>query len=246
MPHKLHARLDIALIWLALASVAGCGQSWAPDAYFTSWRQSRSGAAAPSTAKSPLTEPAAGSAVGEPAAKSKSVEFSGETDQRQAAAEARRALLKAQSAAEAAEKASAAAVEASKQAEQAAARAGNVSLGPVPATNFTSTEPAKISSMVLSSAGHDAVDKNRAQSKELIYKLDQAIGKIDRTKLDADGTKRADLAEQLLRGAQKALGQDDYVAASSLATKASVVLAPLIDRTGEPIPASSVSNRRLF
>jgi hypothetical protein len=244
MPHKLKARLGIALIWLALASVAGCGQSWAPDAYFGSWRQSRSGAATPTTAKPPLTEPASGTAVGEPTAKS--VEFSSQTDQQHAAAEARRALLKAQSAAQAAEKASEAAVEASKEAEQAAARAGNVSPGPAPATNFASTESAKPSSIVLSSASQDAVEKNRAQSKELIDKLDQAIGKIDRTKLDTDGTKRADLAEQLLRGAQKALGQDDYVAASSLATKASVMLAPLIDRTAQPIPASSVSNRRLF
>jgi hypothetical protein len=244
MPHKLEARPGVALIWLALVSVAGCGQPWAPEAYLARWRQSRSGAATPSTAKSPLTEPAASSAVGEPAAKS--VEFSNEADQRQAAVQARRALLKAQSAAEAAEKASEQAVEASKQAEQAAARAGNVSPGPAPATNSTSTEPAKTSSIILSSAGQDALEKNRAQSKELIDRLDQAIGKIDRTKLDADSTKRADLAEQLLRGAQKALGQDDYVAARSLATKASVMLAPLIDRTAEPIPASSVSSRRLF
>jgi hypothetical protein len=81
---------------------------------------------------------------------------------------------------------------------------------------------------VLSSADQATDEKTRASTANSIQKLNQALKKINRARLDADGVQRADLADKLLQSAQRALARNDDAAASSLVTKASVMLAPLI------------------
>jgi hypothetical protein len=64
-------------------------------------------------------------------------------------------------------------------------------------------------------------------ASKLIADVDKIEKRIDRKNLSADETQRDILARRLLQGAKKALAERDNVAAISLASKASTLLAPL-------------------
>jgi hypothetical protein len=224
------------LILLPLIALVGCGNV-GTDSYLASWRRWAAGSAASTSrprdaaAKAARVTPIPDdqsdveSATAIPSAASKE----------QAAAEALRASLKARSAAEAAKKASDQAVAASKEASEAAARAGNGS--PAIGTSVPSSDaatPAPVipggspSVVILSSAIDGTEEQNRARTVELIRGLDQSVAKIDPTRLDPDAAKRKELAASLVQSAHKALLQNDFLEANSLASKASVMLAPLM------------------
>ena len=71
---------------------------------------------------------------------------------------------------------------------------------------------------------------------KLIDDVDKIEKRIDRKNLSADEAQRDILAQRLLQGAKKALAERDNVAATSLASKASTLLAPL------PKVSSSANN----
>jgi hypothetical protein len=232
------AGLCSRFILLPLIAVVGCGNFGPAGSFFESWRQWAAGSAAPASGVSNTSAMQASRASpipnGQSAVEADSAAPPAASKQ-QAAAEALRASLKAQSAAAAATKASEQALEASKEAAQAAARAGNGS--PAAGTSIPLSESAKpaaaepggsSSTVILSSASDGTGEQNRAQTEERIRRLDQSIAKIDPTTLDADAAQRKELAERFVQGAQKALLQNDYLEANSLAKKASVMLAPLI------------------
>lgn len=160
------------------------------------------------------------------------------------AAAALRASREAQTAAQTAKRASEEAAEASREAMEAASRAnGGSPAATLPTSSVNPAPPAQQSTappIVLSSADQATDQKNRASTVNAIQKLNQAMKKINRATLDADGVQRTALADKLLEGARRALARKDEAAASSLVTKASVMLAPLIgsvtDASGSPSP----------
>jgi hypothetical protein len=74
------------------------------------------------------------------------------------------------------------------------------------------------------SAGDDA---DPAKAAKLIQDVDGIEKRVDRTNLSADDSQRDILAQKLLLEARESLAEHDSVAAMSLATKASTLLAPL-------------------
>ena len=70
-------------------------------------------------------------------------------------------------------------------------------------------------------------ERSPANAAKLIDDIDKIEKRIDRNNLSADESERDILAQRLLQGAKKALADGDNVAAISLATKASTLLAPL-------------------
>jgi hypothetical protein len=68
---------------------------------------------------------------------------------------------------------------------------------------------------------------NPTKAAKLIQDIDKTEQRIDRKNLTADDSQRDILAQKLLQEAKKALAERDSVAAMSLATKASTLLAPL-------------------
>jgi hypothetical protein len=70
-------------------------------------------------------------------------------------------------------------------------------------------------------------DPNPANAAKLIDDVDKIEKRIDRNNLSADESHRDVLAQRLLEDAKRALADRDNVAAMSLATKASILLAPL-------------------
>lgn len=70
-------------------------------------------------------------------------------------------------------------------------------------------------------------DPNPPNAAKLIDDVDKTEKRIDRNNLSADESQRDILAQRLLQDAKKALADRDNVAAMSLATKASILLAPL-------------------
>ena len=68
---------------------------------------------------------------------------------------------------------------------------------------------------------------NPAKAAKLIQDIDKIEKRVDRENLSADDSQRDILAQKLLQEAKKALAERDSVAAISLATKASTLLAPL-------------------
>jgi hypothetical protein len=84
---------------------------------------------------------------------------------------------------------------------------------------------------VLSSESGAPAEPNRERTEELIRELNLSIAKIDPAKLDSSDIERRTVAASLVQSAQKALQQNDYLEANSLAMKASMMLAPL---TGGP------------
>lgn len=84
-----------------------------------------------------------------------------------------------------------------------------------------------------------AAEPALVDAAKLIADVDRIEKRIDRKNLSADEAKRDILAQRLLQGAKKALADRDNVAALSLASKASTLLAPL-----PKIPSSANSTMR--
>ena len=103
---------------------------------------------------------------------------------------------------------------------------------PKSTADLASASTATASLPVVASAG----ESNPVDADKLIDDLDKTEKRIDRNNLSADESQRDVLAQRLLRDAKKALADRDNVAATSLATKASILLAPLPKIPG---PASS-------
>jgi hypothetical protein len=82
-------------------------------------------------------------------------------------------------------------------------------------------------------------EQNPANAAKLIDDVDKIEKQIDRNNLNADESQRDILAQRLLQDAKNALADRDNVAATSLATKASILLAPL-----PKIAASTSSSMR--
>jgi hypothetical protein len=80
---------------------------------------------------------------------------------------------------------------------------------------------------LITSNTKSADEQARLRVERTIGKLQGAIAHLDSGKLTYDGKQRYALGTELLKGAQKAFLEHDYAAADSLATKASVLLAPL-------------------
>lgn len=98
---------------------------------------------------------------------------------------------------------------------------------------------AKTSSTTLSLAKGEPNPDANVQTALFVEKLRQADRSVNRSALDADDQRRMAMANELLRGAQKSLDAKDYTAARSLASKASVILTPLIGThspSGPPTP----------
>jgi len=72
-----------------------------------------------------------------------------------------------------------------------------------------------------------AAEPTPTDAAKLIADVDKIEKRIDRKNLSADEAQRDILAQRLLQGAKKALAERDNVAALSLASKASTLLAPL-------------------
>lgn len=160
----------------------------------------------------------------------------------------RRSAQRARAASENAAAASKAAANASKQAASVAKQVGgtgttgaDVSLEPAPGatgavTLATPSPAAAVPSVApaagtptLSSVGSSAApdDADPAKAAKMIGDLDRIETRIDRRNLSDDDSQRDILAQKLLQEAKTALTERDNVAAISLATKASTLLAPL-------------------
>jgi trimeric autotransporter adhesin len=103
---------------------------------------------------------------------------------------------------------------------------------PKSTADLKSVSSATASLPVVASAG----ESNPVDAEKLIDDLDKTEKRIDRSNLSADESQRDVLAQRLLKDAKKALADRDNIAAMSLATKASILLAPLPKVPG---PASS-------
>jgi hypothetical protein len=69
----------------------------------------------------------------------------------------------------------------------------------------------------------DGEDDSRASAEVLLYKVDQRLAVIDRTKLTASDAATFDAANGFASSAHRALTDHDYVVASGLAEKASTL-----------------------
>jgi hypothetical protein len=160
---------------------------------------------------------------------------------RRAAQRARAASDNAAAASKAAANASAQAATASKQVEGARTTGADVSLEPGPgataAVTLATPSPAAAvprgavaaGTPTLSSVGSSAASDNAdpAKAAKMIGDVDKIEARIDRRNLSDDDSQRDILAQKLLQEAKTALTERDNVAAISLATKASTLLAPL-------------------
>ena len=79
-------------------------------------------------------------------------------------------------------------------------------------------------------------DADPAKAAKMIQDIDKIEKRVDRTNLSADDSQRDILAQRLLQEAKKALADRDSVAAMSLATKASTLLAPLPKLADSAVP----------
>ncbi|HTY53564.1 MAG TPA: hypothetical protein VMB26_00105 [Candidatus Binataceae bacterium] len=66
-------------------------------------------------------------------------------------------------------------------------------------------------------------DAQKSRTEKLLTDSDTRLAKIDRSQLTADGASTYDQAQQLTMAARQALGNHDYVLASGLAEKASLL-----------------------
>ena len=107
------------------------------------------------------------------------------------------------------------------------------SAGVVSAMRTTPT----LSSSALESSGSTA-EGNPEKAAKLIQDIDQIENRVDRRNLSSDDSQRDILAQKLLQEAKKSLAEHDSVAAMSLATKASTLLAPLPKLADSDIPSS--------
>lgn len=174
-----------------------------------------------------------------------------------AARKALTAAEKAAAASKAAAAASAQALQASQQASKAAKEAACAAAQTNPGANSSGdtnsgangsgdrraasprlpqVNPSPALGLVTSSTKYGD-EQARLNAERTIGKLQGAMAHIDPAKLNRDDTQRHALGTQLLKGAQKAFSERDYSAADSLATKASVLLAPLANGVEVPGPA---------
>ena len=79
-------------------------------------------------------------------------------------------------------------------------------------------------------------DANPPKAANLIQEVDGTERRVDRKNLSADDSQRDILAQRLIQEAKKSLADHDSVAAISLATKASTLLAPLPKLADSTIP----------
>jgi hypothetical protein len=110
-----------------------------------------------------------------------------------------------------------------------AATAG-ASATPSAAASVGSVAPAAATPTMSSSAlesPQSSADSNPAKATKLIEDIYKIEKRVDRKNLSADDSQRDILAQKLLQDAKKALAERDSVAAISLASKASTLLAPL-------------------
>jgi hypothetical protein len=98
------------------------------------------------------------------------------------------------------------------------------------------TTPTLSSSALESSRSADEGNPERAA--KLIQDIDKIEKRVDRKNLSSDDSQRDILAQKLLQEAKKALSEHDSVAAMSLATKASTLLAPLPKLADSDIPSA--------
>ena len=99
-----------------------------------------------------------------------------------------------------------------------------------PASVATATAGASVASVATTAAletSGPSEEVNPTKAAKLIQDIDKTEQRIDRKNLTADDSQRDILAQKLLQEAKKALAERDSVAAMSLATKASTLLAPL-------------------
>jgi hypothetical protein len=68
---------------------------------------------------------------------------------------------------------------------------------------------------------------SRSEAQELVDKADRSLSKIDKRKLTGNDVSTYDQASDFVASAQRALGDNDYFAASGLAQKASTLTARL-------------------
>jgi hypothetical protein len=108
---------------------------------------------------------------------------------------------------------------------------GSASVASVAPAPGTSTR----SSPALESSG--TPDANPEKAAKLILDVDKVEKQIDRKNLSADDSQRDILAQKLLSEAKGALAERDSVAAISLATKASTLLAPLPKLADSAVPS---------
>lgn len=148
-------------------------------------------------------------------------------DRERAAAEAIVQSNRAAAASAIALKASAEAAKAAAEASRAAARASGVVSPSAPPT------PAQLT---LSSTGEADRAHERQRVAGMIKGINRALQTIDRQRQTADGLNRTALAEKFLQSAQKAFADGSYAEAGSLASKASMMIAPLTTTPGPLSP----------
>ena len=109
--------------------------------------------------------------------------------------------------------------------------AAAITMAAVPVTTPAARPTLSLESRATASASPPdaatAAEPSPTDAAKLIAEVDKIEKRIDRKNLSADEAQRDILARRLLQGAKKALAERDNVAALSLASKASTLLAPL-------------------
>jgi hypothetical protein len=239
MAHNWISRLTKAgpgsrLVILPLLALIGCGDLRSDYSAFDRWMAgtANGSASAPRANNNASTESERKAAASE-----KETTTAKKLKERQsAAAEALVESRKARSAAEAAKKEYEQASQAYRQASQATERAGNGNQagGSSNSAGGSPTSPV----VILSSISEGSGNQNQARTVAMIHEINESLAKVDSAKLDPNDAKRRDLAAQLVRSAQRALVQNDYPEAKSLAEKASVMIAPLMRNQPKASPSS--------
>ncbi|MGO9604577.1 MAG: hypothetical protein ACLQAT_14510 [Candidatus Binataceae bacterium] len=214
-----------APIFAILSLIVGCS--------FLSQRGQPS--AAPSAISTPAPTP---TPVATPTPEAEATPASGDVE----AEEANEAEQKAKKAAKKAEEAAAAAAEASSAAHDAATAAAKAVAASRHRSGATPHKTAKSTASPRSSASPSAtptatvaegsstsspetgLPASADEAGKAIDQVAQQLKATDRTQLPAADTQRYDIATGLLNSARKALSNNDYMAATSLAGKARVLL----------------------
>jgi hypothetical protein len=109
--------------------------------------------------------------------------------------------------------------------------AAAITMAAVPGTTPAARPTLSLESRATASVGPPdvatAAEPSPTDAAKLIAEVDKIEKRIDRKNLSTDEAQRDILAQRLLQGAKKALAERDNVAALSLASKASTLLAPL-------------------
>lgn len=111
--------------------------------------------------------------------------------------------------------------------------------GSTPAARPTLSLESSATASAIAPPAAAAAEPSPMDAAKLIADVDKIEKRVDRKNLSDDQANRDILAQRLLQGAKKALADRDNVAALSLASKASTLLAPL-----PKIPSSASSTMR--